>query len=383
MQEKKPGLKIVVGKNNRKFFTATLGGGRRRRITSRFVPVVRVLAMGGAGAGGGENNTAAIDALLREFPALGRTEDGRVKCSLTGHVMQSRVEVLLPYVGGKRFTAAVAKERSLGALSEFEPHIVKSRFVPNKLFCRITGRYVAATEKAVLGHCAGKRFERGVESLSEKAEKSGEKHVMLVEQDPRVGVTAVKEKQDAVNQANGESAPKSKPKAPGTQTRDSTTAAAEPPQKSDTAAVSEDAKKRERLRLNGGFDTMLQCWVPPAHVLESDSETETEAEGEDSDDSDDDADDDETETETIPVVRAPNFAKAAARLNSKRDAKALGGAGVGAVGKKEKNAAVGVVVGKKEKGGAVVPTGTAKRTPETALKPGKKTASKPAKRRRA
>ena len=381
MQEKKPGLKIVVGKNNRKFFTATLGGGRRRRITSRFVPVVRVLAMGGAGAGGGENNTAAIDALLREFPALGRTEDGRVKCSLTGHVMQSRVEVLLPYVGGKRFTAAVAKERSLGALSEFEPHIVKSRFVPNKLFCRITGRYVAATEKAVLGHCAGKRFERGVESLSEKAEKSGEKHVMLVEQDPRVGVTAVKEKQDAVNQANGESAPKSKPKAPGTQTRDSTTAAAEPPQKSDTAAVSEDAKKRERLRLNGGFDTMLQCWVPPAHVLESDSETETEAEGEDSDDSDDDADDDETET--IPVVRAPNFAKAAARLNSKRDAKALGGAGVGAVGKKEKYVAVGVVVGKKEKGGAVVPTGTAKRTPETALKPGKKTAWKPAKRRRA
>lgn len=101
------------------------------------------------------------------------------------------------------------------------------------------------------------------------------------------------------------------------------------------------------------------------------------------DDSDDDADDDETETETIPVVRAPNFAKAAARLNSKRDVKALGGAGVGVVGKKEKNAAVGVVVGKKEKGGAVVPTGTAKRTPETALKPGKKTASKPAKRRRA
>lgn len=381
MQEKKPGLKIVVGKNNRKFSTATLGGGRRRRITSRFVPVVRVLAMGGAGAGGGENDTAAIDALLREFPALGRTEDGRVKCSLTGHVMQSRVEVLLPYVGGKRFTAAVAKKRSLGALSEFEPHIVKSRFVPNKLFCRITGRYVAATEKAVLGHCAGKRFERGVESLSEKAEKSGEKHVMLVEQDPRVGVTAVKEKQDAVNQANGESAPKSKPKAPGTQTRDSTTAAAEPPQKSDTAAVSEDAKKRERLRLNGGFDTMLQCWVPPAHVLESDSETETEAEDEDSNDSADDADDDETET--IPVVRAPNFAKAAARLNSKRDAKALGGAGVGAVGKKEKNVAVVVVVGKKEKGGAVVPTGTAKRTPETALKPGKKTAWKPAKRRRA
>ena len=381
MQEKKPGLKIVVGKNNRKFSTATLGGGRRRRITSRFVPVVRVLAMGGAGAGGGENDTAAIDALLREFPALGRTEDGRVKCSLTGHVMQSRVEVLLPYVGGKRFTAAVAKERSLGALSEFEPHIVKSRFVPNKLFCRITGRYVAATEKAVLGHCAGKRFERGVESLSEKAEKSGEKHVMLVEQDPRVGVTAVKEKQDAVNQANGESAPKSKPKAPGTQTRDSTTAAAEPPQKSDTAAVSEDAKKRERLRLNGGFDTMLQCWVPPAHVLESDSETETEAEDEDSNDSADDADDDETET--IPVVRAPNFAKAAARLNSKRDAKALGGAGVGAGGKKEKNVAVGVVVGKKEKGGAVVPTGTAKRTAETALKPGKKTAWKPAKRRRA
>ena len=52
-------------------------------------------ALGGAGAGAAE-----VEALLREFPALGRTEDGRVKCSLTGHVMHAKPEVVRPYVQG-------------------------------------------------------------------------------------------------------------------------------------------------------------------------------------------------------------------------------------------------------------------------------------------
>ena len=101
-------------------------------------------ALGGAGAGAAE-----VEALLREFPALGRTEDGRVKCSLTGHVMHAKPEVVRPYVRGKRFTQASAKARALDALKQFEPHIVRSAFLPDKLFCRITGRYLAANERAV------------------------------------------------------------------------------------------------------------------------------------------------------------------------------------------------------------------------------------------
>ena len=101
-------------------------------------------ALGGAGAGAAE-----VEALLREFPALGRTEDGRVKCSLTGHVMHAKPEVVRPYVQGKRFTQASAKARAMHALKQFEPHIVRSEFLPDKLFCRITGRYLAANERAV------------------------------------------------------------------------------------------------------------------------------------------------------------------------------------------------------------------------------------------
>ena len=70
-------------------------------------------ALGGAGAGAAE-----VEALLREFPALGRTEDGRVKCSLTGHVMHAKPEVVRPYVQGKRFAQASAKARAMDALKQ-------------------------------------------------------------------------------------------------------------------------------------------------------------------------------------------------------------------------------------------------------------------------
>ena len=127
---------------------------------------------GDAGAGAAE-----VEALLREFPALGRTEDGRVKCSLTGHVMHAKPEVVRPYVQGKRFAQASAKARAMDALKQFEPHIVRSKFLPDKLFCRITGRYLAANERAVEQHSAGRRFERGVEALSRKKTETGAKNV--------------------------------------------------------------------------------------------------------------------------------------------------------------------------------------------------------------
>ena len=116
---------------------------------------------------GGANGDADIDALLREFPALGRTEDGRVRCALTGHVMACKPEVVRPYVKGKKFAAALAKMKEAESLKEYEPHIVRSKFLPDKLFCRITGRYVQARESAVVQHSAGRRFARGVEMLTD------------------------------------------------------------------------------------------------------------------------------------------------------------------------------------------------------------------------
>eukprot|EP00227_Mantoniella_beaufortii_P020411 CAMPEP_0197584724 /NCGR_PEP_ID=MMETSP1326-20131121/7246_1 /TAXON_ID=1155430 /ORGANISM="Genus nov. species nov., Strain RCC2288" /LENGTH=204 /DNA_ID=CAMNT_0043149133 /DNA_START=147 /DNA_END=758 /DNA_ORIENTATION=- len=121
---------------------------------------------GGGGGGGGGGGDSDLEALLKEFPALARLDDGRVKCNLTGHVMHAKSDVIQPYVRGKKFAAALLKEKALDGLKEFEPHIVRSKYVPDKLFCRITGRYVQAKESAVVQHSSGKRFERGVESLT-------------------------------------------------------------------------------------------------------------------------------------------------------------------------------------------------------------------------
>lgn len=52
--------------------------------------------------------------------------------------------LLSPARRGKKYAVALAKERDLDGLKQFAPHIVRSQFVPGKLFCRITGRYVQA-----------------------------------------------------------------------------------------------------------------------------------------------------------------------------------------------------------------------------------------------
>ena len=105
------------------------------------------------------------------------------------------------------------------------------------------------------------------------------------------------------------------------------------------AKAAEDPKlvaERERIRVNGGFSQEMGCWIPPAHVIYSDSELE-----------DDDQEDEESVLDRrmtrkvpslsrigggrgrfgvgdgfeeddvlMPTVRAPNFAKIMARVKS-------------------------------------------------------------------
>ena len=232
---------------------------------------VRALAtMGGSPAPGDVSaGGAEVEALLREFPALGRTEDGRVKCSLTGHVMHAKPEVVRPYVRGKRFTQASAKARALDALKQFEPHIVRSAFLPDKLFCRITGRYLAANERAVAQHSAGRRFERGVDALSRLKTETGAKNVLLTERDPRV-VEAQSREAAAKREADADASRV----VSAAKARAAAAAAAEAEAKAE--ADPRAAAERERLRVNGGFSKEMGCWVPPAHLLETDSEDEEE-----------------------------------------------------------------------------------------------------------
>lgn len=45
---------------------------------------------------------------------------------------------------------------------QYEPYLIQSLYVADKLFCRITGRYVSKTEMAVVRHSDGRRFNTGV-----------------------------------------------------------------------------------------------------------------------------------------------------------------------------------------------------------------------------
>ena len=279
--------------------------------------------MGGAVPVVGGDGGADIDKLLTEFPVLLRTEDGRVKCSLTGHMMQSKVEAVRPYVNGKRFKQASLKATAMEGLKLFEPHIVKSQFVENKLFCRITGRYLPANEKAVENHCMGKRFERGVDVMTLRREKGGEKKVLLVERDP-AEVMAEKWAEEATQTSKAEtkrSAIRNDVKAVGSNKK---TEAKNVSAKTDLSPDPKETSAAERLRLNGGFSAELGCWVPPAHILESDSDEEEDEEVIEEDSDEDDDDDDESASESefdsdVPVVCVPNFAKIAARANAKRN----------------------------------------------------------------
>lgn len=307
---------------------------------------------------GGADGDADIDALLREFPALGRTEDGRVRCALTGHVMACKPEVVRPYVKGKKFAAALAKEKEAESLKEYEPHIVRSKFLPDKLFCRITGRYVQARESAVVQHSAGRRFARGVEMLTDG---SGAK--LLTEQPPGEADAERERAEEAKRAAAAEK-------------RAAAAAAAEAKRAAQRAAkAAEDPKlvaERERIRVNGGFSQEMGCWVPPAHIIYSDSELEDDDEEEEGSESASDSEEDEEGSESasdseeddvlMPTVRAPNFAKIMARVKS--------------------SAKRGGVFVERPKGGVETSKGE-KRVAAAPLKKGKKVnGSKPAKRAR-
>ena len=123
-----------------------------------------------------------------------KTKARRVlKCSITGHAFTlpskeeeeedkegSFINVLESFLNGKkRKRLREKKEEEAKLTKEYAPALVQSKHLPEKFFCRVTGRYVPKIEKLVVEHCSGKRFTVG------EAKVVGKKQTLLEEGDPR------------------------------------------------------------------------------------------------------------------------------------------------------------------------------------------------------
>jgi len=118
-----------------------------------------------------------------------------LKCSITSHAFtlpskeeeekvslssSSFINVLESFLNGKkRKRLREKKEEEAKLTKEYAPALVQSKHLPEKFFCRVTGRYVPKIEKLVVEHCSGKRFTVG------EAKVVGKKQTLLEEGDPR------------------------------------------------------------------------------------------------------------------------------------------------------------------------------------------------------
>ncbi len=103
---------------------------------------------------------AAMDAGLKAFLASHADaevlDNGKVRCTLTGHELPPRLDALQAYWGGKNYRNRA--ERAAYDFSKHEPWLVPHTKSEHLLWCTLTGRPVSRTPKAVEGHVHGLRF---------------------------------------------------------------------------------------------------------------------------------------------------------------------------------------------------------------------------------
>ena len=102
----------------------------------------------------------AMDAGLKAFLASHADaevlDNGKVRCTLTGHELPPRLDALQAYWGGKNYRKRA--ERAAYDFSKHEPWLVQHTKSEHLLWCTLTGRPVSRTPKAVEGHVHGLRF---------------------------------------------------------------------------------------------------------------------------------------------------------------------------------------------------------------------------------
>ena len=100
----------------------------------------------------------SIARFLTDHRDAERLENGKIRCTLTGHEMAATVEVLEAYWNGKNY-----RKRKLNAGYDFtqhEPHLVSHPKSEHLMWCTVTKQPVSRQPHAVEAHVNGKRFKR-------------------------------------------------------------------------------------------------------------------------------------------------------------------------------------------------------------------------------
>ena len=123
-------------------------------------------------------------------------DTAHVRCLLTSHVLPlSNVDAIQAFLRGKRRKRLLEKKREeVALLRDYAPALTQSKYLPDKFFCRVTGRYVPKIEKLVVERCSGKRFTVG------QAKVTGKKQALLDERDPKEEQEAKMKRREANRQ---------------------------------------------------------------------------------------------------------------------------------------------------------------------------------------
>ncbi|KAI6173286.1 hypothetical protein M3Y98_01065500 [Aphelenchoides besseyi] len=120
-----------------------------------------------------------MDALLEKYEVFEVNEQGKLRCTVTGHEMPFRLDDLKNYVKTPKFLRNYEMDRVLKEYGEYFDDVGKNLFG-----CKLTMRTVSKDGKALLNHVNGGKFKRALaKHLAEKKEEedSGDAGIDLEE----------------------------------------------------------------------------------------------------------------------------------------------------------------------------------------------------------
>jgi len=93
-------------------------------------------------------------------------DNGKIRCTTTGHEMPCKADALSSYVNGKKYR--MAKSCYAQDFTEYEPHIVPSKKHPKRLYCKLTKKELNKIPEEVEKHVNGKKYRQALKNLEEQ-----------------------------------------------------------------------------------------------------------------------------------------------------------------------------------------------------------------------